>query len=98
MEFSNSISEIMVTKSYPLEPLRRSQLASPNKIISFPSHSKNRRSCFRELKVSIGLLGGLYQESIQKGLDLGGMISAQINSSDDEGASLRTIYLKVSLM
>ena len=73
-------------------------VVSPDKIISFPSDSKSRRTYSGELKVSIALLGGLYHESMQNGLDLGRVIWAQINSSDDEGASLRAIYLKVSLI
>ena len=73
-------------------------MVSPSKIISFLSDSKNRRTCSRELKVPIVLIGGLYHKSMQNRLDLGGVIWAQISSSDDEGASLRAIYLKVSLI
>ena len=71
---------------------------SPSKIISFPSDSRNRRTWSNLSKVSTGLLGGLYHESIQIGVDWGGVISARINSNDDAGISLRTLHLKVSLI
>ena len=74
----------------------KSQFVSPNRKISFPSASKKPRTCSCLSKVSNGSLGGLYHESIMKGLARDGVIYAQSISIFDLGISSVISNLKVS--